>query len=787
MFSEETPTPILESKPAAQSYVDDNDEPKFKKKYIIIFLVVVFVAIGLGGFFYMKNIKDKKILAEQIKKSSEQVNGVASSTPVLPESISVNATSTNISFSDIAIEYLSFYDFYKSPELNFQPNFKDYKLPLNIKIDVSNYYALSRKLNLDPGLEGLSSNGFAIINNPWAKEAPDFYSIYNLLEEKQIPILVSSDFTLYYYQSVLKKVYKDIEENIFYSNLWSINKDLYESAKKRYEARLALIGDINDTILEGERLETAFFAVSLELLKPAVNQIAKKGSPSTSDKFSYLDSNRYYFVTPPYLRDDVARELALIREGKQNIKSPVMLYEKNYRDFIVPREYAGNVKLNNFYLAKKWLNSVFPLNYKDKNCPKCLLDKEDWRLTMIAASFISVDFSDSLELKNKWARIYKLMSFFDPLRDDLNYVFYRDALKSVFGEKYNIEQLFDDKNPEAKNNLVKFQKKLNELTFSPFLGAIDKNDPSVSQLRGFKMLVDNYSPNNYIFSKLVYPQVGTYVGTSTSKENVTACEVKKKINRCNPIALDVINLVSPVTYSSYFSENTNYLNYDVAINKLKTDLQEDSVWRNANYWSNLAIVRDALNSPNDKFPIFTKSMAWKEKNINTAVSAWINLQVPVDNFKFNESNVVNSLNDFAKYRDDSYIEPDLTLINELLANQAMITKMLEALQIDKEIPNIKISLNTLASDLGALKALIIKQLEGKGLEPEDNEFISSLINRLKIDDYDASQKRIVLKIPGVERNLNEELGDLKLMVLIRQDGESKLISVGPVWNYSEKR
>ena len=108
-------------------------------------------------------------------------------------------------------------------------------MPLNVKIDVLNYYDLSRKLNLDPALAGLNSSGFAVIDNPWVKEAPDFYSIYSNLEEKQIPFLITSDFIIYYYQTVLKKAFKDIEENIFYDNLWSINKDLYNSGKLQTE------------------------------------------------------------------------------------------------------------------------------------------------------------------------------------------------------------------------------------------------------------------------------------------------------------------------------------------------------------------------------------------------------------------------------------------------------------------------------------------------------------------------------------------------------------------------
>jgi hypothetical protein len=32
------------------------------------------------------------------------------------------------------------------------------------------------------------------------------------------------------------------------------------------------------------------------------------------------------------------------------------------------------------------------------------------------------------------------MSFFNPIRDDLNYVVYRDSLREIFGEEYDLEK-----------------------------------------------------------------------------------------------------------------------------------------------------------------------------------------------------------------------------------------------------------------------------------------------------------------------------------------------------------
>lgn len=766
-----------------------SNEPrkKFGLKKILLIAGAVLLALFLIGGIYLliSKFNTKKVSDGNTQPIVVDSSAAATTTGTLPAlglPSSATTAATTTPFSDIAIEYLTFADFYKNPDNTIEPKFSDYELPVNVKIDVSNYYDLSRKLSLDPALDSLSKNGFATIINPWEIEAPDFYSVYSKLENKQIPILISSDFILYYYQNILKKVFKDIEENIFYDNLWSINKDLYESAKNRYEARLASIGAVNDSVLEGERLEVAFFAVALELLKPAASQVLPQGVLDNNNKFLAAEANRFYFVTPPYLSEDVAKELKLIRAGKDKIKSPIMLYSRDYKDFIVPVDYTVSAKLSNFYLASRWLNSVFPLNYKDKTCLNCLLDKEDWRLSMIAASLISSDFSNLPELKNKWARIYKVMSYFNPLREDLNYVYYRDTIKSVFGENYKIDELFDDKNSEAKNNFQKLQSALNAIEFSPFLGAIDKNDPAVSYRRGFKMLVESYSPNDYIFGSLTNPAVSSYQGAGIKSNNVTNCKNKTVNYRCNGIALDVINLVQPIASNSYFEENTAYLNYNKEVQKLTAKLNKDSVWHMNNYWSTLAVASAYLNMDKTNLPVFARSLAWRDQTLNTAVSSWINMQLPLDKFSINQNS-----NSFSRFSDNFYVEPNLNMVNELLANNVMMQKMFSALQIDSEVISVPSALQAANKNLTAIQGVIIKELNGQTLREEDAKIISEFAGQLTIDKTVNQQKKLVLKSTSFKTGLTEDISHLKLMILMHQDSANKVFSVGPVWDYKETR
>ena len=106
--------------------------------------------------------------------------------------------------------------------------------------------------------------------------------MFRELFKKEIPVYVSEDFVWYYNQNKLKLVYKEIEKSVFYENLWDINKKLYDISLSRYRQHLNETGIVNDPVLEGKRLQTAFLAVALSLLKPKPDQINK------DENYSYV-------------------------------------------------------------------------------------------------------------------------------------------------------------------------------------------------------------------------------------------------------------------------------------------------------------------------------------------------------------------------------------------------------------------------------------------------------------------------------------------------------------------
>lgn len=694
-------------------------------------------------------------------------------------------------FSNIKAENLKFSDYYEAPKDKYEAKADPIKMPLSVKVDVANYYDFSRKVDLtDKQIEELNRNGFTIMDNIFKKEADDFYGIYNLLSKKDMPQYIGSDFIWYFYQNQMKEVFADIKVGTFYKDLWKINKEFFQIANARYKKTKAKLGTANDPVLEAERLEAAFFAVGLELLKPKADQISSE-ELTTGNKFSASEKDDYVFDLPDYLVSDVAKELALINRAKETAKSPVLLYERNYNEFVNNFEGQGNAKLANFNLAHRWFNSVFPLYYQDEGCKDCLLDQNDWLVNFIANSFITKDFADNQELKNRWARIYKVVSYFSGLRKDLTYLHYNEVMINLFGESYDPEQIFsiEPDRQRAEQAAKKIQAEIiKRKDFSGLEGSYDRGNSKTKPILGMRLLQTDYWPDYFIFSQLTNPKVSKYLPAkkSATVRNVTACQnlTKEKTDlgdvRCAAIGLDIVNILKPVVSNPYFNENTAYKNYTQQSDALKNQLLNFSVnsWHASQYWSTLDIVRKSMLDPVEfAGPVVANTANWRDRQTTAALASWVNLRLPADKWIPNVENVSGG-----DLHESAYlVEPAPVLVDELLANARMLGRMMGALHLVRDVDLTGKKLAEVQDELLKLKAIIRKELAGENL---DNNDLANLANFAKKNSVSkAGEKRTVFNF---ERSkIAEDIGSLKLMVIVEQIKGKKYLAISPVYDVQE--
>ena len=777
-------------------YLDLDNASNNSKKFFII-LISIFVVLLIVFIVLMNRPEKKQAVEEQIDFNE---NLFATTTDQyleqgqifkLPIFESSESSMEKVKLGSLKAEILSFGNFYEKDELTIENKIKKIDLPINIKTDVSNYYDISRKINFNEKMEDLNNNGFSILENPFEPSVDDFFAAYEILGLKEIPILITSDFLIYIYQNNIKEVFKDIEENVFYNDMWDIASELFRISDTRYRVQLEKRGMINDPALEGARLASAYFATLLKILEPRKNQIFEDNQ---NKSFNSSDANVYKFMLPSYLqedvtkflKEDVVKEVNLVVEAKEKTKSPVLHYVRDYTIFNLPNEYKRSSKLGNFHLATIWMNSIFPLYYKSESCENCSLDKDDWIINMIAANFIAQDLSDNQYLKNKWAKIYKTLSYFKGLKSGLTYLHYQDAYNDVFGGR-QIEDVFSLNNKNIDNDIKKFQEKITDYNFLKIEGGFNLKNSYRRPTIGIRMLQEQYWPNDYIFSELINPMVGGALGDGAMP--ITGCKKSDKENvvvRCGGIGMDVINLLlSEPVEESYFQENTNYENYEKQVSSIKDALNNFDVlgWHNNIYWNTLGIVRSFLDYESSKELGGTLEKEWLLKNINTSLGAWTNLHLPHDILKIKIYGQESSL--MAGRIVDSYVEPNLALIQELVANTQMLKKMLLSLEVINENSFSLIKLSNLEIELENIKEIVVKELNNEDLDYNDFKKIDDLIKRLFVKE--KGEKTLKLNFKDTPYSIVEKIDGVKFLLKIISIKDKNTLFIGPIFNHIESK
>lgn len=757
--------------------------PPQKKPKKILIIGVLIILIGAGGWWWYQS--NQKAATPSQNPPEEKPPVALPNNPVLPSNDGGSGLNNG---NDFKAENLAFGTFYKSFTEPFDQKIKSVSLPLNVKSQVSNYYTISRKINIDAAIADLNKNGFAIIDNPFGKESDNFFAVYNQLNQRDLPLLITSDFLLYYYQNSLKQIYKDIEGSYFYDNLWKVNKQMFEAANNRYQERRRKLGTGSDSLLEAERLEVSYFATSLALLSPKSSQINVNEDLNDIRKFRPSEAKHYEFIVPDYISEDVSQAVALIQEGKKIEKSPLLLYTRDYSDFIVPDEYKITAKLRNFYLASRWQATLFPLNYKDKNCNDCLLDKDDWVINQTAAYLISEDMSTNQNIQNEWAKIYKVISFFSGLRSGLTYLDYHAVRQEVFPNKTD-EEVFST---DAFKNLTTLQTKLQNIIFKLSEGAYNIQNSSERPLIGMRLLQTSYWPDQYIYNKLTYQSVGEHNRPRASSGKVnsyfTSCYDTRKgsMIRCRGIGFDILGtVITEIPNSPFLKDNLDYRNYNTERSKLYQEFSayNQGEWYVNNFWTTLSILKQFINEKLSGL-IYTKNQAWEDRQITASLVGLASLQLPADEWQINRSAPRKNLMTTSSDSRFHYIEPQNGLNDELVANTSMLLKALASLGA---VQDSDAQFKDLLDKLKTIRDISRQELKGEKLTSNNYQFIVDFVSQYVVSQQAgrSATVRFANPVTGKGENLQEILGPIKLMLVVYEENGQKVLVVGPVISYRE--
>lgn len=754
-----------------------------RKEFVIVAVAAAAIVIIGGGWWYLnKVVWAPKAEPEPIVE--EPLN------PSLPGTLNPgeeNQGGVSEENPDLKGETITFGAFYKKFDEPLAISVPPVKLPINTKAQVVNYYDAARKINLDPAIANLNQDGFGLIDNPFPKSTNDFLGTYYELNQLSVPVVVTGDFLLYYYQNSLKQIYKDVESSFFYESLWKITNELYERANGRYQERRQKLGVASDSLLEAQRLEAAYFATGLMLLRPEADQINSAEDLNDTRRFKPSEANRFSFTPPSYLADDLNKEIQLIKEAKTTVKSPVLLYERNYSEFKVPEEYSQTAKLRNFYLANRWYTSLFPLNFRDANCPKCLLDREDWIINQSAAHLIAADLSASQSLKNEWAKIYKVISFFSGLRSELTYLHYQAARSEEFGEA-SLEEVLG---VGSFDRLVRLRDRIAALQFSSAEGAYNRSSAVDKPILGMRLLQTFYWPSRSFYDRLTYDPVGYHKQPLNDAKQrasyLTACDERNNLYRCRGLGFDVLApvLEQPVQ-SKFLLDNTNYERYATQSDAIRKELGafNDINWHNNNFWTTLSTVKAYVIAKISSLP-YQNNNRWYERKLSSSLAALANLTLPADSWQVARDRQSGSLEVSGNLTSLNYIEPDIALADELLANTNMLFDTLVSLGVVRDND---VRFTDLRSKMSTSRTIIRKELSGEALSLDDYQFIADFVSQYRIEKLGSKETTIQFFDPKNNRPypLKQSIGGLKLLLLVYEKDGKRILAAGPVFGYKEQ-
>ncbi len=453
---------------------------------------------------------------------------------------------------------------YEVPE--YTPNVSEY----TVEPDLSNVYNLAQFEGFTENQKkSLYENGFVVLK-PGKYPDIKMHHLYESSEYDYIPMFITVDSALNMYHLFFNDSLKYIEANSLYDELCKFTKNMLSKSLRYY----------NDEKYNGlkEELETitVYFAVSNTLLGQET-------------------------IVPNEVQSLADKELALINEAKQLIKSPLLQYDLDYTQYTVRGHYTGNEKLESYFRAMMWYgNTAFPLTEVKKD--EEVLKVDSTVKALIMSSLILEDIEEQSDLKS-WEDVYYITALYAGNSDDLNVLDYREMITNVYGKNPDI-LIYKDETYYSK--LLEEAKKLSEPQIVN--KAVSYNMPSNRQ---FRMMGQRYTMDGDIMQNLMKP-----------------------FKRPVPSGLDVAaafgNERAEKILDQYYKPKELWCEYETELNKLKDQIinTSEDAWKSNLYSGWLCTLKSTGVSfeNTEGMPQFMRSQMWTDKNINSMLGSYAELK-----------------------------------------------------------------------------------------------------------------------------------------------------------------
>jgi len=577
----------------------------------------------------------------------------------------------------------------------------------------------------------LAQRGFIAVPSAFDQ----IHHLYQSLEERGMPIFVTTDSVLHAYHILYDYTLRILEFDKFSADLRELTFAVMDYTLEQYrnakgeEAQKAALKNL------------AYFTVASE--------VGQMGA-----------------TILPEVKEIVDAELALIDAHQGIAPSPIFGYQEDYSQYIPRGHYTRNETFMRFFKAMMWYGRMM-FRLKDEG--------ETLQAILITAIL------EKGELIDLWDRIYQPTVFFVGKADDLTARQYMDIARQVYGEDYVFLSADELADSTKVTDFIEAAKSLP----SPLINSaiVNETEDFSSTTKGFRFMGQRFIPDSYILFQLSHKRVqGRFLPKGLDVFAVLGSE------RAHKILMDIYG--EGDNYPDY-EEQLEKIKAEFAQTK-------ESDWVQNLYWSWLYSLLPLLTEKGEGYPTFMQNDTWQDKELMTALGSWTELRhdtILYAKQSYTEVTSIPPMPEFLK----GYVEPNPELYARLASLARMMYDGLEARGLLvpefafklKELENLLISLKEISEAELTHQPRTEEQYRlilNIGDTLESLTTFSSQISG-KIENEEDQKMAIVADVhtdPNSGRVLEEGVGKpMELYVIVPDDGEMLKICSGAMFSYYE--
>ncbi|MHA2232718.1 MAG: DUF3160 domain-containing protein [Candidatus Hodarchaeales archaeon] len=409
----------------------------------------------------------------------------------------------------------------------------------------------------------LLTNGFLVLDDVWIEECSDFY--YDIFDS-DVGVFVTADVMLHLFHLLSEDMLMEIENYTLYDELASLTAGMYQTTLRDYN------GAVNGSQIQAAlKSNLIVFGVGAKLL--ALN-----------------------ITIPDVVIDGI--ELIL---GKIANHSIIEFFPgEDYTQYTVRGHYEGYSKLEQYFLAMKWLGRRI-FRFWDEHDPLSA------KLELRQAVLFSLQLQDNQTLLGSWRKIYNVTSYLANTADSLTPPIILQAIAKCLGTQASALTFEDDANIALLQDELR-----NDIYPNSQIIPVPTAFPGQLPSKYIQFMGERFLPDSAVFQNITFPH--------TPPRCPSALEIATTVLGSKKAETLLINETGQVPQLANILQNA----------RTYFDSRSSPYWNQSMYNGWLRTLRTLTayetRSRSTSYPWFLQIEPWLALRLNSMLASWTQLR-----------------------------------------------------------------------------------------------------------------------------------------------------------------